>query len=300
MTVPLKILVAGSTGQVAQSLVEAASLRENIDLSATGRPTLDITQAASITSALDAFQPDLIINAAAYTAVDKAETEREAAYLVNETGPRLLAEAAHEAGIPFVHLSTDYVFNGQGKEPYKESDPVDPLGIYGSSKFAGEEAVRQTHTHHLILRTAWVYGVYGGNFLKTMLRVAESRDELGVVADQRGAPTSSHDIAEALLDLALAVTGDDPVEAWGTYHMTAQGNAVWADFAEAIFSVSVRHDGPSARVNRITTGDYPTPAARPAYSVLDCSAFEQTFGIALPHWEASVASVVSRILDEKV
>ncbi|MEM1380215.1 MAG: dTDP-4-dehydrorhamnose reductase [Pseudomonadota bacterium] len=300
MTAPLKILVAGSTGQVAQSLVEAASLRENIALSAMGRPTLDITQAGSITSALDAIQPDLIINAAAYTAVDKAETERKAAYLVNETGPRLLAEAAREASIPLVHLSTDYVFNGQGKEPYKESDPVDPLGIYGSSKFAGEEAVRTTHTHHLILRTAWVYGVYGGNFLKTMLRVAENRDELGVVADQRGAPTSSHDIAEALLDLASAVTGNDPTQAWGTYHMTAQGDAVWADFAEAIFSASVRRDGPSAQVNRITTDNYPTPAARPAYSVLDCSALEQTFGIALPHWEASVASVVSRILNEKV
>ena len=295
----LRILVAGRSGQVAQSLIEAATGREGLTVTALGRPDLDIADRASVSAAIAAHAPHVLINAAAYTAVDLAETERDAAFLGNETGPRHLAEATAEAGLPLIHLSTDYVFNGRGTAPYTEKEPTDPLGVYGASKLAGEEAVAAANPRHLTLRTAWVYGAHGKNFLKTMLRVAETRDELSVVADQRGAPTSSHDIAAALLDLSEAIVreGTDPV--WGTYHMAARGEAVWADFAEAIFAASAALGGPTARVKRITTAEYPTPAERPAYSVLDSGALHRAFGVRLPVWQEPVAGIVARILERK-
>lgn len=293
----LKVLVAGRSGQVAQSLIEAATAREAVELIALGRPELDITDQASVDAAIAEVDPDLVINAAAYTAVDKAEDEREAAFDGNKAGPRHLAEATAADEIPLIHISTDYVFNGQGDRPYAEDDPVAPLGVYGESKLAGERVVAGTNPRHLIFRTAWVYGVYGANFLKTMLRVADGRDELSVVADQRGAPTSSHDIAEALLDVAEAI--GDGKEAWGVYHMVAGGDAVWADFAEAIFDASSSHDGPTASVKRIPTSEYPTPAARPAYSVLDSTKLNDAFGVQLPNWRDPVSGIVARVLSQK-
>lgn len=293
----LKILVAGRSGQVAASLAEAAADFPTIELVAQGRPELDITSAESIAQAIERHDPDVLINAAAYTAVDQAETEPDAAFLGNETGPRLLAQATAAVGIPLFHLSTDYVFNGQGALPYREDDPVEPLGVYGGSKLAGEKAVAEGNPRHLILRTAWVYGAHGKNFLKTMLRVADGRDELGVVADQKGAPTSSHDIADALLQLATIVA--EGRESWGTYHLVANGEAVWADFAEAIFAASSRQSGPTSKVNRIGTEDFPTPAARPAYSVLNNSKLRDTFGIELPLWSAPIPDIVERVLKEK-
>ncbi|MEM9837757.1 MAG: dTDP-4-dehydrorhamnose reductase [Pseudomonadota bacterium] len=294
-----KILVAGRSGQVAQSLVEAAALRERIDLTCAGRPDLDIADLGSVRSAVSEAKPNLVINAAAYTAVDKAEDDRDAAFAGNETGPENLAKVTVEAGIPLFHISTDYVFSGQATAPYTEDHPTDPLGVYGSSKLAGEQAVAHHNPKHLILRTAWVYGVYGANFLKTMLRVAEGRNELNVVADQYGAPTSSHDIASGLLDLAEAVLADPNNARWGTFHMSAGGDAVWAEFAEAIFAASAINDGPSATVNRIPTTEYPTPAERPAFSVLNSSALEQAYGVRLPHWKEPVAGVVARVLQHK-
>jgi len=293
----LTILVAGRSGQVAASLVEAAAGRDDLVLVAEGRPDLDITDAESVDTAIARHRPDLVINAAAYTAVDQAEDDRNAAFAGNEEGPRLLAEATARAGIPLFHLSTDYVFNGAASEPYKETDTVAPLGVYGASKLAGEQAVAKANPRHLILRTAWVYGAYGKNFLKTMLRVADARDELGVVADQHGAPTSSHDIAEALLDVASSVA--QGAEDWGTYHLTAQGAAVWADFAEAIFEASEESGGPVAKVNRIGSEEYPTPAARPNYSVLDTTKLKDVFGVQLPHWREPVATIVARVLKDK-
>ncbi|NRA31198.1 MAG: dTDP-4-dehydrorhamnose reductase [Parvularculaceae bacterium] len=293
----MKVLVVGRSGQVAASLVEAVADFPSLELVAEGRPDLDIGSSESIASAMERHDPDLVINAAAYTAVDLAENERDDAFLGNETGPRLLAEATAAAGIPLFHISTDYVFNGQGTAPYLEEDPVAPLGVYGESKLAGEKAVAAANPRHLILRTAWVYGAYGKNFLKTMLRVAEGRDELGVVADQKGAPTSSHDIATALLQLSTIVA--DGRESWGTYHLVSGGEAVWADFAEAIFEASAKASGPNAKVNRIGTDAYPTPAARPAYSVLNNSKLRDTFGIELPHWSAPVEGIVERVLKEK-
>lgn len=293
----LTILVAGKSGQVARSLAEAAVGRDNIDLHCLGRPDLDIADPASVEAVLASVGPDVLINAAAYTAVDQAENDREAAFLGNEAGPRNLAEATAAQGIPLIHLSTDYVFNGDGTTPYKEGDAVDPLGAYGASKLAGEKAVAAANSEHLIIRTAWIYGAYGKNFLKTMLRVAATHETLRVVADQRGAPTSSHDIAQGLLDIAQAVRERTDIE-WGVYHMTSPGEAVWADFAEAIFAASARNNGPAASVDRVTTADYPTPAKRPAYSVLDSSKLEEAFGVKLPHWQEPVEEIVARVLKE--
>lgn len=293
----LRILVAGRSGQVAQSLIEAARSRSDVSIIALGRPELDITDAGSVGAAFEAAAPDLVINAAAYTAVDKAEEERDLAFAGNETGPRHLAEAAARRALPIVHLSTDYVFNGEGMRPYREDDPTDPLGVYGASKLAGEQAVAAANPRHVILRTAWVYGVHGNNFLKTMLRVAGGRDTLNVVADQRGAPTSSHDIAETLLALALRLHTEQ--SGYGTYHMAARGECVWADFAEAIFEASAARGGPAAAVNRIPTSEYPTPAKRPAYSVLDSSALERTFGLSLPPWREPVDGIVERLLKKE-
>lgn len=293
----LRILVAGRSGQVAQSLVEAAKARPGIELIAMGRPDLDISDQASVDQAVADIDPDMVINAAAYTAVDKAEEEREAAFDGNKAGPRHLAEATAANELPLIHISTDYVFDGQGERPYKEGDPTAPLGVYGESKLAGERVVTGTNPRHLILRTAWVYGAYGANFLKTMLRVAESRDELSVVADQRGAPTSSHAIAEVLLDIAEGIR--DGKDAWGVYHMAAQGETVWADFAEAIFEASAQHGGPSAAVKHIPSSEYPTPAARPAYSVLDSSKLKDAFGTQIPHWRDPIEGIVARVLSEK-
>ncbi|NNU16770.1 dTDP-4-dehydrorhamnose reductase [Parvularcula sp. ZS-1/3] len=291
----MKILVAGRSGQVARSLAEAAEGRDDVKLVCLGRPDLDIADRASVDAALAREKPDVLINAAAYTAVDQAEQDREAAYAGNETGPRHLAEASAAQGIPIIHISTDYVFNGEGERPYVESDPTDPLGVYGASKLAGEMAVADANPEHLILRTAWVYGAYGKNFLKTMLRVADGRDELSVVADQSGAPTSSHDIAEALLKLAPKMKDG---AAFGTYHMAASGEGVWADFTQAIFEASAEAGGPTASVTRIPSSDYPTPAKRPTYSVLNSSALEEAFGVRLPDWREPVPGIVRRVLQE--
>jgi dTDP-4-dehydrorhamnose reductase len=292
-----RILVAGRSGQVARSLVEAAEGKPGLELISLGRPELDIADHRSAASAVKTSRPDVLINAAAYTGVDLAETETAAAYRANETGPAVLGRTAAEAGIPIVHLSTDYVFDGSKGQPYREEDPVSPLGVYGASKWAGEQRLAEIAPKHLILRTAWVYGAYGKNFLKTMLRVGAEREVLNVVCDQRGAPTSSHDIALALLKVASALVEGE--ESYGIYHMTAKGEASWADFAEAIFEASAARGGPAAKVEKIRTEDYPTPAERPQYSVLDSTRLKADYGVDLPQWQEPVASVVGRVLNEK-
>lgn len=295
----LKVLVAGRSGQVAQSLREAASVRKRVDLTLMGRPDLDITDLEIVRTVINDHAPDVVINAAAYTAVDEAEEDRQSAFAGNEAGPCNLAKVTADADIPLMHLSTDYVFNGKADEPYTEDDSTEPLGVYGSSKLAGERAVAEGNSKHIIFRTAWVYGVYGANFLKTMLRVAATRDELNVVADQRGAPTSSHNIADALLDVAETVVANPPAATWGVFHMTAAGEATWADFAEAIFAASREHGGPTAQVNRIPTSQYPTPAERPGYSVLNSSELERAYGVRLPYWKDPMAHIVARVLQQK-
>ncbi len=291
------ILVVGRAGQVARALVEE-SAATGVALVALGRPDLDLVDAASIDAAVDKLTPWLVINAAAYTAVDQAESDEAAAFALNAEGAGMLAACAAKAGLPMLHLSTDYVFDGAKPAPYVETDPTAPLGVYGRSKLAGEVAVAQANPAHLILRTAWVYSAFGKNFAKTMLRVAETRTELGVVQDQIGNPTSAHDIAVALLKLAETIAAK-PQQSWGTYHLTARGDASWADFAAEIFDVSAKHGGPVAAVKRITTEDYPTPTRRPANSRLDCARLEKTFGVRLPHWKDSTRTCIERLVAEK-
>jgi dTDP-4-dehydrorhamnose reductase len=291
----MKILVAGRTGQVAQSLAALSTPeRQFITL---GRPDHDICDRASIDAAIAEHRPAAIINAAAYTAVDKAESEPDLAFAVNETGAGNLAAAASAAGLPIVHISTDYVFAGDKDGFYTEDDPVDPQSVYGRSKLAGERAVAQANPDHVILRTAWIFSPYGHNFLKTMLRLAADRDVVRVVSDQWGSPTYAPDIAQgiaAVLEKALTSPADP---SWrGTFHMTAEGACTWADFAEEIFRQSAAQGGASAKVERITTAEYPTPAKRPANSRLDNGRFKQVFGWKLPGWrDGTNAYLAARI-----
>lgn len=292
------ILAAGGSGQVARALVEQAA-GHPVRLVALGRPTLDILAPSSIAAAMEHVKPDLVINAAAYTAVDQAEGDEAGAYALNEEAAGELAAAAARASVPILHLSTDYVFDGDKPAPYVETDPVSPLGVYGRSKLAGERVVATANADSLILRTAWVYSPFGKNFAKTMLRVASQRDELGVVMDQIGNPTYAGDIAEALLTIAGGLLSGKTALKPGVYHMTADGEASWADFASLIFETSADLGGPTARVNCITSADYPTPTKRPANSRLDCSLLKADYGVALPPWQDSTRDCVRRLIQTR-
>lgn len=292
------VLVAGRGGQVARALAATAP-GGNVQVLCLGRPELDIRDSACIQRAVEAASPDIVINAAAYTAVDQAESEQNEAYLVNAVAAGALAHAAAAVGAPILHLSTDYVFNGEKCDPYVEADMVNPLGAYGKSKLDGERRVAEGNPQAVILRTAWVYSPWGKNFAKTMLRVADSRDELAVVHDQRGNPTSANDIAMALWAIALQYADKPNALVPGVFHMTAAGEASWAEFAEEIFAVSSGAGGPSARVKRITTAEYPTPTRRPANSRLDCSRLAEVYGITLPEWRSSTRSVVEELVKTK-
>ncbi|MEL6859692.1 MAG: dTDP-4-dehydrorhamnose reductase [Pseudomonadota bacterium] len=293
----LKVLVSGRSGQVGSAISEAEK-PTGIEFSILGRPQLDITKSDSIETAFKQVRPDLVINAAAYTAVDSAESDAENAERLNAEAAGLLAAAAAVDDIPIIHLSTDYVFDGTKTSPYNERDPVAPLGVYGRSKLAGEQKVASANPQHLILRTAWVYSVFGSNFVKTMLRVAQSRNELGVVADQIGNPTSAHDIASCLIAIVSQYRNARQDFKPGTYHMTGAGSASWADFAEFIFEVSSECNGPTAKINRITSEEWPTPVTRPENSRLDCSKLQQTFGLALPDWRESTRTCIQRLIQK--
>ncbi|MEH6488039.1 dTDP-4-dehydrorhamnose reductase [Hyphomonas oceanitis] len=292
------ILVAGRSGQVARALA-ATPLPAAVKLVALGRPDLDLLDPNSITRAMDRVLPDLVINAAAYTAVDQAETDDANAFALNADGAAHLAKAAAERGAPILHLSTDYVFDGSKSGPYVETDPVAPLGVYGASKLAGEKAVAAANPDHLILRTAWVYSAVGKNFVKTMLRLADTRDEVGVVADQVGNPTSAADIAWALIAMAQRIRSGPAAYVPGVYHMTATGDASWADFAEAIFAASAALGGPSANVNRIGSSEFPAPVKRPGNSRLDCGRLSAAFGVTLPDWQGSTLACVTELVETK-
>jgi dTDP-4-dehydrorhamnose reductase len=268
-------LVAGANGQVAQCLVDEAKSQSNLQLTALGRVDMDILQSDHIAEAFEKYQPDLVINAAAYTAVDKAESEPELAMQLNAIAPGDIARRCEARQIPMMHISTDYVFDGTGNEPYTLDCPTAPLGEYGRSKWLGEEAVRQHCSRHYILRTSWVFSEYGNNFVKTMLRLAESRPELGVVSDQRGCPTDARSIAQALLTMARQAGH------YGTWHYVGAPLVSWFDFASAIFAEAEQQGllEKSPQLNAITTAEFPTPAKRPAFSALDMSAITQVFGI---------------------
>jgi dTDP-4-dehydrorhamnose reductase len=283
----MRVLVTGRTGQVARSLAELRGAE--FEFVARGRPDLDLTDPASILRAIADVRPCAVVNAAAYTAVDRAESDEAAAFAVNCDGAATVAATAAQHGLPVVHLSTDYVFAGDKPEPYAETDEPGPQSVYGLSKLAGEKAVVEANPAHVILRTAWVYSPFGHNFLKTMLRLAGERDGVRVVADQRGTPTYASDIAEAIAAV-LRRALDDPEEAdWrGTFHLVAEGETTWAGFAEAIFAASRGAGGPAARVEPIGTADYPTLARRPANSRLATMKFRRCYGHTLPEWQTGV------------
>jgi len=289
-----RLLVAGASGQVARSL---ASLGPADRLTTLGRPDLDLTDRESIERAILAIRPDVVINAAAYTAVDLAETETALAFAVNAEGPGLLADAASSHGIPLIHLSTDYVFDGLKTGAYTELDPTGPAGAYGKSKLAGEQRVANPGAGHIILRTSWVYSAVGKNFVKTMLRLAETREEVGVVHDQIGNPTSADDIAAAALQIAHRLHTSPDEAPRGLFHLAGTGAATWAEFAEFIFESSASFGGPAARVRRITTAEYPTPVKRPANSQLDCAQLAESYGITLPPWPESARACVKKIIE---
>jgi dTDP-4-dehydrorhamnose reductase len=286
------VLVIGASGQIAQALARGSRNHPFAVLCA-GRGLADISVPAQIEALFREQAPAVVINAAAYTAVDRAESDEASAFAVNDEGPRHLARLCREVDAPLVHLSTDYVFSGQGREPYKETDPTAPAGVYGASKAAGEEAVRSIWPRHLILRTAWIYSNDGHNFLKTMLRLGAERSELAVVNDQIGSPTWAQDVADAILRIVPRLLSRDDGIAWGTYHLTNEGEASWFDFASEIFRIARMAGGRSPSLRPIVTAEYPTPARRPAYSVLDTSKFRRTFGFGLPHWQVSLAQCLA-------
>ncbi len=284
-----KILLTGITGQVGQELQSTlTSVGEVVGVS---RQQLDLTQPEQIENAIAEIQPNIIVNAAAYTAVDRAETESELAIAINGNAPKIMAEAANKIGATLVHISTDYVFDGTNHTPYKEEDRTNPLGVYGKSKLLGELGIRQICGSHIIVRTAWVYGCFGhGNFVKTMLRLGATREQLGVVADQIGSPSWAYDIALAITQLVSE--GVTP----GTYQFTNSGVASWYDFAVAIFAEAQKLDFPVKiqQVIPITTADYPTPAQRPSYSVLSKVKFTQTLSVNPPYWRDSLIKMLSQ------
>lgn len=278
------ILVFGKTGQVAQELARVIPSAVFLD-----RATVDLSDPAGCSAAILTHQPRAVINAAAWTAVDLAETREAAAEHVNAIAPAAMARACAELGIPFVHISTDYVFDGAGDVPFGPEDATGPLGAYGRTKLAGEEAIRASGATYAILRTSWVFSAFGTNFLKTMLRLSETRDALTVVADQIGGPTPAAAIAEACVRIAVALE-QDPAKS-GTYHFSGAPDVSWAGFAREIFAQA----GRPVAITDIPTSAYPTPARRPLNSRLDCSATYDMFGLSRPDWRQAIGVVLSEL-----
>ena len=286
-----KLLITGAGGQVGRALTKLADAH-GFEAVALRSGDLDITEADAVARAAEVHAPAAVVNAAAYTAVDKAEDDEARAHAVNATGPANLARAF--AGRPLIHYSTDYVFGGDANEPYRETDATNPQGAYGRTKLAGEAPVLDANG--TVMRTAWVYDERGPNFLRTMLRVGRERGALSVVDDQHGTPTHAADIAEASLRMLRAQVDSDAPR--GLYHYTASGQTTWAGFAEAIFEALAEQTGERVALTRITTDQYPTPAARPAYSVLDGAKIERDFGVTRPDWRAPVPGTVEHALRE--
>lgn len=297
----MSTLVFGGNGQVGQELLRAlaplgplkATTRKGVLPDGTPCERADFDAPESLVEVLDRVRPAHVVNAAAYTAVDRAEQDRDAAFRANAESPAVIAQWCARHDVPLVHYSTDYVFDGQGSVPYPVDAPTAPLGVYGESKLAGEQAIRASGARHLIFRTAWVYASHGHNFLRTMLRVGADRDELKVVADQVGTPTPAALIADVTAQ-ALGLAGHAPS---GTWHLTAAGQTSWHGFAEEIFqqAVALGLIERAPKITAISTAEYPTPAQRPAYSCLDTTTLVQDFGVILPPWQAGVARVLAEL-----
>ncbi len=283
----LRIAITGANGQLGYQLVK--KLTDKVTLKAFDRTSLDIANHADVENNLLAFAPDIIINAAAYTAVDKAEQEQESAKAINHLGAEYLALTAQKLNAVFIHISTDYVFDGNSEVPYVETDKPNPQSVYGKTKLDGESAIAQHCTKHIILRTAWVFAEHGNNFVKTMLRLALSRPALGVVADQVGGPTYAGDIADAILSIISQLNSQNE-DRWGVYHFSGEPYVSWHSFAECIFEEAFNQSLLMTQpiINAITTEQYPTPAKRPAYSMLDCQKIHVAFNIEPSNWRAAL------------
>jgi dTDP-4-dehydrorhamnose reductase len=294
----MRFLLFGGTGQVGEE-IRTLALPADVDVVAPDRGTLDLQDAGAIARIVAAEPWSAVINAAAYTAVDRAESEEAVAFAVNAGAPSRLAIETGRRGIPLVHVSTDYVFDGRKGSPYVEQDETAPLNVYGRSKLAGEHAVRAANPRHVILRTSWVYSPYGTNFVKTILRLAAERDRLTVVADQRGCPTAARDIATACLDVALRCASAPARASYGVYHFAGAGEASWFELAAAIADVRAARQAKSPQIVPIRTVDHPTSAVRPADTRLDCTAIVREFGVSLRPWREALAQTIDRLLADK-
>ncbi|MEH2536417.1 MULTISPECIES: dTDP-4-dehydrorhamnose reductase [unclassified Bradyrhizobium] len=283
------VAVFGAAGQVGRELLRQPSI--GLPVVGFTHEDVDISDAAAVRVAIDRLRPSVIINAAAYTAVDKAESEAERAFAVNGQGAGNLAQVAQSQGSTLIHISTDYVFDGRKREPYVEDDPVNPLSVYGRSKQAGERLVTIGCERHIILRTAWVCGTHGSNFVKTMLRLAGERELVRVVADQWGTPTSAGDLAGAIFAIITGLS--EGRDAFGTFHLTNSGATTWHSVAAHVFAWLVASGRTAPRLDAITTAEYPTPAARPIYSILNCGRVFQVYGVALRPWERALDDILS-------
>jgi dTDP-4-dehydrorhamnose reductase len=295
----MRLFFIGTEGQIARSLREAATENSDLVIGWGARPNLDIQQPDLVYQALAAFSPDLVINPAAYTAVDLAETEPERAFAINEKGAEIVAAAAHALNAPIIHLSTDYVFDGKKDRRYVETDEVAPQGVYGRSKLAGERAVAAANRRHIILRTSWVYAPFGVNFVRTIIRLAAERDRLRVVDDQIGCPTYAPDIANAIIEIARKVdaSGWQP-QYNGVTHLAGPDEVTWYTFARRILQASETKRDHFVRVDPITSADYPSPAKRPANSRLCCDRLTSLFDFRLPPLELSLQQCIQRLSDE--
>jgi dTDP-4-dehydrorhamnose reductase len=293
----MRILFTGANGQLGHEIKRAAIKKELWAVGLTHHE-LDITQPESINAVISKINPTVIINCAAYTAVDQAESEPEPAFAVNQHGPAQLAKACSDHNIAFIHISTDYVFDGRKDSAYVENDPICPIGIYGQSKAAGEAQIAQLIKKYIIIRTSWLYGCHGNNFVKTMIRLGRTKDRIGVVDDQFGSPTHAADLAEAVLTVACNILQDD-FSQWGIYHFANQGIVSWYEFAKNIFEIiSKKMELKLTKLDPLTTDQYPTVAVRPEYSVLSVKKISQQFGINPPFYLDSLKEMLARMLAE--
>jgi dTDP-4-dehydrorhamnose reductase len=290
----MKLLLVGSRGQLGWELLNATK-ECGLDCEGLDTPQIDITDRGAVERTVRRKEFSLVINAAAYTAVDKAESERDQAFAVNAEGPGYLAVACAKKNIPLIHISTDYVFDGAKATPYIESDALCPIGSYGESKAVGEKAVQEALEAHIILRTSWLYSSHGNNFVKTILRLASEREELKVVGDQYGCPTYAADLATAILEITKQIASGRPIE-WGIYHYCGRGVTTWHEFARKICELGEKYTSIRVKdIKAISTDQYPTPAKRPPYSALDCSKIEMVFGIQTRPWQDSLAEMMEKM-----
>lgn len=294
----MKLMIFGANGQVGRAL-RSAEWPVGVEFVALDLPETDLSIAGVARTAIENARPDFVINSAAYTAVDLAESEPELANQLNACAPGEMAQACADLSIPILHYSTDYVFDGKHSSPYREDDPVNPVSVYGITKEAGECEIRQANAQHIILRSQWIYDAASKNFLNTMLQLGRDRDEISVVDDQYGSPTSAEMVASATARIVTKIMKSQSVD-WGTYHFCAAGEATWYDFACAIFELAQPMLGKRVNVASIQTSDYPTPASRPAYSVMNCDKIRDRFGIAQPAWKDGLAKVMNDVMKKEV